>query len=85
MNANLFQTILTVIATVLGLATTALLNMGCTNVGETISCTASSAPTWLAPYMAGIALFVTLLKLVIGGLEGKLTKPTVTVDSTATK
>lgn len=76
MNSNYFQTILTVLVTVSGIATSVLLSLGCHELGGSISCVASNAPTWLAPYLVIATSVLGVLKLIIGAFTGKLTAPT---------
>ena len=78
-NSNLFQTILTVMLTVTGIATSVLLNMGCHDVSGTINCVGSTAPSWLLPYLGIIATALGILKLIIAALTGKLVKPTAVI------
>jgi hypothetical protein len=78
-NTNLLQTIMTTAASICAILTTVLLSMGCVDVAGTLSCTATTAPTWLTPYMAGIAMLLTIAKLLLGAFEGKLTAPTVAI------
>ena len=82
MNSNYFQTILTVVAGILAMATTILLSMGCTDIADKISCVASSAPTWIAPYLAIAASAIGVLKVIIGAFTGKLTKQTAVIATT---
>jgi hypothetical protein len=80
MNSNLFQTILTVLLTISGLATSVLVSLGCNDIGGSISCVASNAPTWMVPYLGIAASVLGILKLVIGAFTGKLTAPTAAVS-----
>lgn len=83
MNPNLLQTIFTVISGFLAVATAFLLKNGCVqDAAGQLSCTASSMPTWLAPYASIVVSVLLLWKLLQGFFEGKLTKPTVVVDPT---
>jgi hypothetical protein len=82
MNSNLFQTILTVLITVSGLATSILVSMGCVDVAGSLNCATSSAPTWLAPYLVMIASALGIVKLILAAFTGKLTAPTVVVSTT---
>ena len=80
MNSNLFQTILTVLLTLCGVATTILLSFGCTqDAAGAVSCAASSASTWLAPYLVIAASALGIVKLITGAFTGKLMLPTVAV------
>jgi hypothetical protein len=76
MNSNFFQTILTVLVTVSGLATSILVTLGCHEIAGSVSCVGSTAPSWLVPYLAIAASVLGALKLVIGAFTGKLTAPT---------
>lgn len=80
MNSNFFQTILTAAITVSALITSVLLILGCHDIGGSISCVASNAPTWLIPYLGIAASGLGILKLVIGAFTGKLTAPTAAVS-----
>ena len=80
MNSNLFQTILTVLVTLATLTTSVLISMGCVDVGGTLSCAANSSPTWLAPYLATVAMILGILKMVLKAFGSSLTKPTVVVS-----
>lgn len=77
MNSNLFQTILTVLTTVSGLATSLLLGLGCHEVAGAVTCVGSTAPAWLLPYLAGATGILGVVKLIISAFNGKLTAPTV--------
>ena len=81
MNSNLFQTILTVLLTISGVATSVLLSMGCHDAGGSLSCLGASAPTWMLPYLGIIATALGILKLIIAALTGKLTAPTAVVSN----
>jgi hypothetical protein len=80
MNSNFFQTILTILITVSGLATSALLSLGCKDIAGTLNCATSSAPSWLAPYLVVIASALGFTKLIIAAFTGKLVAPTVVVS-----
>jgi hypothetical protein len=82
MNSNLFQTILTVLLTVCGIVTSILLGFGCTqDAAGAVSCAASSAPSWLAPYLVIVASALGIVKLITGAITGKLTLPTAVVST----
>jgi hypothetical protein len=81
MNSNLFQTILTVLITISGLATSLLVSMGCTDVAGSLNCATSSAPTWLAPYLVMAASVLGVVKLIVAAFTGKLTAPTAVVST----
>lgn len=81
MNSNLFQTILTVLLTACGIVTSILLGLGCTqDVAGAVSCAASSAPSWLAPYLVIAASALGIVKLITGAITGKLVLPTAVVS-----
>ena len=80
MNTNFFQTILTVLALVSGLLSSLLISLGCHLLPNgNMDCTTNTAPVWLAPYLIMAVPALTMIKLILGAFEGKLTKPTVTV------
>ena len=82
MNSNLFQTILTALLTLCGVATTILLSFGCTqDVAGAINCAASTAPTWLAPYLVIAASALGIVKLITGAITGKLVAPTAVIST----
>ncbi len=81
MNSNFFQTMLTILLTISGIATTALLNMGCHDVSGSLNCIGATAPTWMLPYLGSFATILGILKLVIAAFTGKLTAPTVVVSN----
>lgn len=70
MNSNLFQTILTVLLTACGIVTSILLGFGCTqDAAGAVSCAASSAPSWLAPYLVITASALGIVKLITGAMR----------------
>ena len=82
MNSNLFQTILTAVSLGATALTTVLLSLGCSqDATGKLMCVATSAPTWLVPYLATIAAILGMIKLIIAGLTGKLTAPTAVVSN----
>lgn len=80
MNSNLFQTILTVMITLAGIATSVLLSMGCHDVAGSINCVGATAPTFLLPYLGIAASVLGVVKLLIAAFTGKLTAPTAVVS-----
>lgn len=77
MNSNFFQTILTVLITVAAFASMILVSFGCVeSPSGTMLCSASTAPTWLTPYLGMAATGLGFLKLIIAFFQGKLTAPT---------
>lgn len=80
MNSNLFQTILTVLTALSAIAASILLSLGCHDVGGSITCIASNAPTWMVPYLGIAASILGILKLVIGAFTGKLVAPTAAIS-----
>ena len=85
MNTNLFQTILTVLITISGIATSLLVSMGCTqSVNGSLNCATTSAPAWLVPYLVIAASVLGIVKLIIAAFDGKLSAPTVAVSKTGT-
>lgn len=80
MNSNLFQTILTVLIAVQGLASSLLVSLGCKQDAlGSLDCAVSSAPVWLVPYLVMAATVLGFVKLIIAAFQGKLAKPTVVV------
>lgn len=81
MNTNFLQTLMTVAIAISGMLTTLLISMGCTHnaVSGALDCANSTAPLWLAPYLVIVASVLSVVKLILGAFEGKLTKPTVPV------
>lgn len=81
MNSNLFQTILTAASLAATAVTTILLSLGCSQdaMGK-LMCVATSAPTWLVPYLATIAMVLGVVKLIIATFTGKLSAPTAVVS-----
>lgn len=82
MNSNLFQTILTAVSLGATALTTLLLSLGCSqDVAGKLMCVATSAPTWLVPYLATIAAILGVVKLIIATVTGKLAAPTAIVST----
>jgi hypothetical protein len=83
MYSNIFQKIMTAAGVALTAITFYLLQAGCVQTAAgALSCTATTAPTWLAPYLGATAAIVGVAKLIVDGFTGKLTHATVPVTNT---
>ena len=81
MNSNLFQTILTALVTISGIATSILISLGCHDVAGAVNCVGSTAPAWMIPYLAIATSILGIIKLITAVFTGKLTAPTAVVSN----
>lgn len=72
---------MTTIMTICGVLTTLLVSLGCKAdaVSGAMDCSTAAGPTWLIPWLVGIAAVLGPIKLILAAFEGKLTAPTVPV------
>ncbi|MEP6827956.1 MAG: hypothetical protein ABJA10_07765 [Aestuariivirga sp.] len=81
MNSSPIQGYMTVALTVISFLISILLGMGCSEIAGTISCAASTAPTWLVPYLGYAALFLGFAKTALGLIDGKLFANTAVISN----
>lgn len=88
MNTNAIHNIMNWIIGACGIIGTILLQLGCTNVGENISCVSANVPTWLAPWLIGIAgalgIIKSIMNLVRDGFGGLFKEQPPVADDTKT-
>src|SRR5688572_7459472 len=65
LNTNSIHNILNLILGLVGILTTILVGLGCTQIGDRLDCTMASVPAWLLPWLLGIAGLIGMLKTVM--------------------
>lgn len=65
MNTNTIHNILNALLAIMGVATSILVSMGCTNVADKLDCSASTAPEWLLPWVVGAAGVIGTIKVIM--------------------
>lgn len=66
MNTNMIHNILNALMAVLGIATSILVSMGCTQLADgKLDCSASTAPEWLLPWVVGAAGIIGTIKVIM--------------------
>lgn len=65
MNTNMIHNILNALVAFMGIATSILVSLGCTNIADKLDCSASAAPEWLLPWVVGAAGVIGVIKVVM--------------------